>query len=55
METVKLPSGVTIPKITPEEADKRCYLSRAMLDMMHLSPVGQPAACSGEGDDLTFY
>ena len=55
METVKLPSGVSIPKITPEEAERRCYLSKERLDMMHLSPVGQPAACSGEGDDLTFY
>ena len=52
-ETVKLPSGVTVPKITPEEADRRRYLSKDMLDMMHLSPVGQPVACSGEGDDLT--
>ena len=55
METVKLPSGVSIPKMTPEEADRRSYLTKEMLDMMHLSPVGNPAACSGEGDDLTFY
>ena len=55
METVKLPSGVSIPKMSPEEADRRSYLTKEMLDMMHLSPVGQPAACSGEGDDLTFY
>ena len=54
-ETVKLPSGVAIPRITPEEADRRRYLSKDMLDMMHLAPMGQPAACSGEGDDLTFY
>ena len=49
METVKFPSGVSIPKMTPEEAERRSYLSKAMLDMMHLSPVGNPAACSGEG------
>jgi len=55
METVKLPSGVSIPKMSPEEAERRSYLTKEMLDMMHLSPVGQPAACSGEGDDLTFY
>ena len=44
-ETVKLPSGVSIPKLTPEEADRRCYLSKDMLNMMHLAPVGQPVAC----------
>ena len=55
METVKLPSGVTVPRITPEEAERRCYLSKDMLNLMHLSPVGQPVAVSGEGDDLTFY
>ena len=55
METVKLPSGVSIPKMTPEEANRRSYLSKEMLDMMHLSPVGNPAACSGEGDNLVFY
>jgi hypothetical protein len=56
-ETVKLPSGgtVTIPKLMPEEAERRCYLTREMLDLMHLAPVGQPVACSGEGEDLVFY
>ena len=56
-ETVKLPSGVEIEirKITPEEAERRCYLSKEMLNLMHLAPVGQPVACSGEGEDLTFY
>ena len=55
METVKLPSGVSIPKMTPEEANRRSYLSKEMLDMMHLSPVGNPIACSGEGDNLVLY
>ena len=54
-ETVKLPSGAVIPKITPEEADRRCYLSQSMLDLMHLSPVGAPVACSGEEDALIYY
>ncbi len=56
-ETVKLPSGgtVTIPKLTPEEAERRCYLTREMLNLMHLAPVGQPVACGGEGDELVFY
>ena len=54
-ETVKLPSGVSVPKLTPEEADRRCYLSKDMLNMMHLAPVGQPVACSGEGDDMILY
>ena len=55
METAKLPSGVSVPKMTPEEANRRSYLSKDMLDMMHLSPVGNPVACSGEGDNLVFY
>ena len=56
-ETVKLPSGgtVTIPKLAPEEAERRCYLTREMLDLMHLAPVGQPVACSGKGEDVIFY
>jgi len=54
-ETVKLPSGVTIPKLSPEEIERRCYLSKDMLDLMHLAPVGQPVACSGEGEALILY
>jgi hypothetical protein len=41
--------------MSPEEADRRCYLSKDMLDLMHLAPVGQPVACSGEGDGLILY
>ena len=54
-ETVKLASGAAIPRIAPEEAERRCYLSKTMLNLMHLSPVGDPVACSGEGEELTFY
>ena len=56
-ETVKLPSGVTIslPRMTPEEAERRCYLTNEMLDLMHLAPVGQPAAFSGEAESPVFY
>lgn len=55
METLKLPTGITIPRITPQEADRRAYLTREMLDLMHLSPVGDPVACSGEEDDPILY
>lgn len=56
-ETVKMPSGVTIsiPRMTPEEAERRCYLTHEMLDLMHLAPVGQPAAFSGEAESPVFY
>ena len=54
-QTVKLPSGTTIPQITSEDAARRSYLSGEMLDLMHLSPMGEPVACSGEGEHLTFY
>lgn len=54
-DTVKIASGAEIRRITPEEAEKKCYLSMSMLNLMHLSPVGDPVACSGEGEDITFY
>ena len=49
METVKLPSGVSIPKMTLEEADRRSYLTKEMLDMMHLSlwEIPPPARARG--------
>ncbi len=51
---MKLPNGASIPCITPEEADRRRYLSDQLLDLMHLSPTGDPVACS-EADGVVSY
>ncbi len=52
---MKLPSGATIPCITPEEADRRRYLSSQLLDLMHLTPTSAPVACSEEGGVTVYY
>ncbi len=55
---MKLPSGVTIPRVSAEEAAKRSYLSRELLNLMHLAPDGNPVAYDvvGQGEDAeTVY
>ncbi len=47
--SMKLPSGASIPCLTPAEADRRGYLSRDLLNLMHLAPMGDPVAY-GETD-----
>lgn len=54
-QSMKLPSGATIPKVTQQEADRRRYLSNALLDLMHLSPMGDPVAYGEEGDAVVYY
>ncbi len=55
-QTMKLPSGVSIPKVTREEADRRCYLTRELLNLMHLSPVGDPVAFGqDEGEEVVYF
>ena len=56
-ESMKLPSGASIPRMTPEEADRRRYLSHALLNRMHLTPAGDPVAYSldGEGRPQYYY
>ncbi len=52
---MKLPSGATIAKVTPEEAARRSYLSRELLNLMHLAPVGDPVAYGEEGGETVYY
>ena len=53
---MKLPSGASIPKVTREEADRRCYLTRELLNLMHLSPVGDPVAYDQtEGEEVVYF
>lgn len=54
-QTLKLPSGATIPCITPDEASRRSYLSRELLDLMHLAPTSDPVACSEEDGRIAYY
>ena len=53
--TMKLRSGATIPQITREEADKKNYLTRAVLTQMHLMPSGDPAAFDKAEDGSLIY
>ena len=41
---MKLRSGATIPHLSLADAEKRNYLTRDVLNRMHLMPVGDPAA-----------
>jgi len=54
--TLDMVEGLNIPRMTAEEADRRRYLSKALLDRMHLSPVGQPVAYDvAEDGSITYY
>jgi len=52
---MKLRSGATIPEITRREADKRDYLTRATLSMLHLMPSGDPVAFETAADGKIIY
>ncbi len=52
---MKLPSGATIPCLTAEDAARRSLLSRELLNLMHLSPVGDPVAYGEEGGTTVYY
>ena len=53
--TMKLRSGATIPQITPIEAEKKNYLTRNILNMMHLMPSGDPIAFDENSDGSITY
>ncbi len=54
--TIDMVEGLNIPRVTAEEADRRRYLSQALLDRMHLSPVGDPVAYDvAEDGQVTYY
>ena len=42
--TITLRSGAKISRIRKKDLENKCYLTRAMLSQMHLSPVGDPVA-----------
>ena len=54
--TLDMVEGLNIPRVTAEEADRRRYLSKALLTRMHLSPVGDPVAYDvAEDGSVTYY
>lgn len=53
--TLDMVEGLNIPRVTAEEANRKCYLSKALLDRMHLSPVGDPVAYDISEDGTVTY
>lgn len=54
--TMKLRSGAIIPQLTPTEAEKKNYLTREVLNRMHLMPAGDPAAYDeNEDGSITYF
>lgn len=53
---MKLRSGATIPHMTPADAEKKNYLTRSILNRMHLMPAGDPAAFDeNEDGSITYF
>ena len=54
--TMKLRSGATIPQMTPAEAERKNYLTRPILNKMHLMPAGDPVAYEqNEDGSITYF
>ena len=54
--TMKLRSGATIPQMSAEDAQKKNYLTREVLNRMHLMPAGDPAAYDeNEDGSITYF
>ncbi len=54
-QTMKLRSGVSIPQITLSEAEQKHYLTRPVLNKMHLMPSGDPIAYDENTDGSITY
>ena len=55
MEILKTRSGAPIPQLTPEQAERRHYLTKNILSMMHLMPDGDPVAYTAAEDGSVEY
>ena len=53
--TMKLRSGATIPQLTAIEAEQKHYLTRNILNKMHLMPSGDPIAYDENTDGSITY
>ena len=54
-QTMKLRSGATIPQVSSSEAEQKHYLTRNVLNMMHLMPAGDPVAYDENTDGSITY
>ena len=54
-EQMKLRSGATIPQVTVAEAEGKHYLTRNVLNKMHLMPAGDPSAYAENADGSITY
>jgi hypothetical protein len=53
---MKLRSGATIPHLSVQEAEQKHYLTRNILNKMHLMPSGDPIAYWENADgSITYY
>ena len=52
---MKLRSGATIPQLSVQEAERKHYLTRNVLNMMHLMPMGDPIAYDENTDGSITY
>ena len=53
--TMKLRSGATIPQVSVTEAEAKHYLTRNILNKMHLMPAGDPIAFDENTDGSITY
>lgn len=53
--TMKLRSGAMIPQVTAAEAENKHYLTRNVLNKMHLMPSGDPVAYDENSDGSITY
>ncbi len=53
--TMKLRSGATIPQMSAGEAEQKNYLTRSILNKMHLMPAGDPIAYDENTDGSITY
>ena len=54
-QTMKLRSGATIPQISVPEAEQKHYLTRNVLNRLHLMPAGDPVAYDENTDGSITY
>ncbi len=54
-ETVTLKNGLTIPRMSAREAERKGYLTDELLNLLHLSPIGGPAAYDLREDGSVLY
>ena len=54
-EPIRTSSGTVLPRLTAEQAETRRYLTRTLLNKMHLMPVGDPVAYSASEDGSLVY